>query len=353
MNSNEILNLHSTIMEKFKQEQEKLEFLNKIKYSIQNLTQEPSSILKTIDTSIKNQDLENKFCFYQLEIIPLIEKYKTELNKPIVVSFMKNTSITTNKEIINLETEIKNTIKSFGFDTFVNNNEIIDENIKCSLCNKLMDTIYKNMLVCSSCGLEKDVFFSFSHKDIERINIITKYTYDRRIHFRDCINQYQGKQNSSISQELYENIIQCLTTHNLIDMTKKTKKDKFKRVSKKHVYLFLKECGYSKHYEDLNLIYHKITDKELPDISHLEEVLMKDFDTLSLLYDKKYIKTQKISRKNFINTQYILFQLLNRHKFICNREDFIFLKTTERKHFHNTICSELFKELGWNFTDVF
>jgi hypothetical protein len=47
-----------------------------------------------------------------------------------------------------------------------------------------------------------------------------------------------------------------------------------------------------------------------------------DFDTLTDLYDKRYKCDRKIDRKNFINTQYVLYQFLNRHKFPCKKEDF-------------------------------
>ena len=126
-----------------------------------------------------------------------------------------------------------------------------------------------------------------------------------------------------------------------------------KKVSKYHISIFLKEIGYAKHYEDLNLIYHVITDNKLHDISHLEDVLMEDFDKLSKLYDEEYIKTRKIPRKNFINTQYVLYQLLKRHKYPCNKSDFSFLKTAERKEFHDDICTHLFKKLGWNIICTF
>jgi hypothetical protein len=117
--------------------------------------------------------------------------------------------------------------------------------------------------------------------------------------------------------------------------------------------IFMKEIKCAKHYEDINLIYHTITGKPLDNISHLEEKLMEDFDILSELYDNVYIKTDIIQRKNFINNQYVLYQLLSRHKYPCNKADFNFMKTNERKYFHDTICSELFRQLGWNFTNIF
>ena len=53
-----------------------------------------------------------------------------------------------------------------------------------------------------------------SYKDVERVNMatikITKYTYDRKIHFRDCINQFQGKQNATIDKKVYDKLIEQL-----------------------------------------------------------------------------------------------------------------------------------------------
>ena len=78
-----------------------------------------------------------------------------------------------------------------------------------------------------------------------------------------------------------------------------------------------------------------------------------DFDVLTNAYDQKYRKNQSIDRKNFINTQYVLFQLLRRHKYPCKRQDFNILKTIDRKSFHDEVCKSLFEQLGWNFTALF
>ena len=117
-----------------------------------------------------------------------------------------------------------------------------------------------------------------------------------------------------------------------------------------HILLFLKELGYANHYENVHLIHHVLTGKKPHDISNLEDQLLDDFDILTDLYDKKY---KDINRKNFINTQYVLFQLLRRHKYPCKRQDFNILKTIDRKSFHDEVCKNLFEQLGWNFTALF
>ena len=74
---------------------------------------------------------------------------------------------------------------------------------------------------------------------------------------------------------------------------------------------------------------------------------MDDFIVLTELYNK-YKQEHKIPRKSFINSQYVLFQLLNRHKHHCKREDFNILKTIDRQYFHDEVTKDLFQELGWN-----
>ena len=81
----------------------------------------------------------------------------------------------------------------------------IDKNIKYKKVDlrdnkKLFDVIDNSVYICLLCGSQQEVILhTSSYKDIDRINISSKYTYDRKVHFRDCINQYQGFITSLIS----------------------------------------------------------------------------------------------------------------------------------------------------------
>ena len=226
---------------------------------------------------------------------------------------------------------------------------------KCHSCNtdNMRIVSHDNNFVCEQCGYIYDsVTNDVSFKDMDRINISNKYQYDRRTHFKDCINQFQGKQNATIDPQVYKDLAEQFRLHHLIpdnheDLPKETA---FEKITKEHVMLFLKETDHTKHYEDVVLIHHQLTGKQPPDISHLENRLLQDFDELTTLYDKLYKNNE---RKNFINTQYVLFQLLKRHRFKCVKEDFNILKTIDRKYFHDTIMQELFEILGWNINPLF
>lgn len=221
--------------------------------------------------------------------------------------------------------------------------------IVCSICKGTkFDVVHDTTHICCGCGNQKDIFnISPSHKDSSRMNTALRYTYKRRIHFKDCINQYQGKQNVCISDAVIASLYACIHMHGINNGSD------YSAVNKEQLMMFLKESGHSKHYEDINLIYKLITGKSVDDITYLEDALIQDFNMLTDLYDKKFKHTNRISRKSFINTQYVLFQLLRRHKHPCKQEDFNILKTIDRKLLHEDIISELFNDLGWNFTSLF
>jgi len=363
MEQKNIIDIHNMIISSFKKEKELLPVFER---RIRELTYIRDTCSDKIDKKISEEideiiercriiKTDQKLHFYLLQTTVLLDEYKTELDKPIEINFMGNKeSLDTTKKdtIVCKYMNLIQKIYPYKFSVAPKMQTV------CRTCNKkntdtnIVDST--NAIICSYCCTEKDMLqLTFSYKDTDRINITSKYQYDRRVHFRECINQFQGKQHSTIKPCVYAELIEQLEIYGLVREGDLPQKIKYEQTTKHHIYIFLNELGYSNHYEDLNLIYHTITGNELDDISHLEDILMEDFDKLSQLYDEEYIKTKKISRKNFINTQYVLYQLLRRHKYPCARTDFTFLKTIERKRFHDDVCSDLFKKLGWNFDCCF
>jgi ribosomal protein L37AE/L43A len=363
MNNIDILLIHQNILKKFEQEKQKIKKYKKEKKTIQkslesNLTHRMTGklyqSLDNIANKIKDISNNNSYHFYIMESTETIEKYKDILQKPIVFSFFGKQDIKQHekKELIEKYLKIANKyidIKHEAKDLSTEQKN----NYKCTNCSQTNFQKIDNNEICLDCGNVIQLSSTISsYKDSERINMSAKYTYDRKVHFKDCINQYQGKQNVNILPEVYTKLTEQFESHGLL-LKSDDKQIKFDKITRKHIFLFLKELGYSKHYEDIILIHHNLTGKKPDNISHLEPVLLEDFDILVSQYDKKYKKTQSLSRKNFINTHYVLYQLLRRHKYSCRKSDFNILKSNERKSFHDKICKELFKDLGWNFTTTF
>lgn len=374
MNNVDILSVHDLIVKDVHNLDENDEDLKKWE-KLYNEVNENSSfdVLQDIKMKCKdkNQNTFETFNFYLLQAIPLLDEF-TEIKRSLKkLSFFSNkqdneTKIKQIQKIIISYMEIVKMYFPQMYNKYWINNE--DKNIKtskrklnnnnittCSYCDSKneMFTFVENQIVCKNCGQVQQTINEnlLSFRDIERVNIGSKYSYDRRVHFRECIKRYQGKQNVNIDSKIFEELKSQFVHYQLIPENYETlsKKEAFEKVERKHILLFLKELGYSKYYEDIVYIYHHITGKEIPDISHLENDLLLDFDTLVDLYDKTF----KTDRKNFINNQYVLFQLLKKYKYNCKKEDFNFLKTNDRKLYHDTVCQQLFEKLGWNFKALF
>lgn len=361
----DILNVDIKIKQKFKNEEKKLadyiERLSDLEKTVnqklchrshQNLLLNIEELKTKIDDIITGETLN----FYIINTAHLLEEYKNILQTPIKLSFTgRNTSNTKDRDII--ISKYLDIAKQYIIIETENEMIPINNTIACDNCpnKKLFDIIDNSIYICLLCGSQQEILvYTSSYKDADRANISAKYIYERKIHFRDCINQYQGKQNSTIKPKVFSSLISQFDKHYLLVGDKDTPKQiRFSKITKEHIYLFLKELGYTKHYENVNLIHYKITDIKPDDISYLYDRLLTDFDIITDLYDKKFKNNAEFERKNFINAQYVLYQLLIKYKHPCKKEDFAILKTLDRKAFHDEIIKILFEELGWNMSPLF
>lgn len=362
----DILEIDQKIVRDFDDDRSKISFYEEKKRDLENslklnsltqrtkntLTESVEKLSKHID-DVKSDKLYN---FYIIESAEILEKYRQILKQPQKVSFMGK-PMKNNKEkqkLILQYLEIATKYVDIKMDDVdVSGNK--KEKISCNNCsnNKDFDIEEGNIYICLNCSSQQFILRNVtSYKDINRINISSKYMYDRKIHFRDCINQYQGKQNSSISQDVYDSLIKQFESHHLIEPESECKnsKDRFKHITKEHISIFLKELSFTKHYENINLIHYNLTGIKPDDIGYLEDKLLDDFDVITEAYDRIF---KNLDRKNFINTQYILFQLLLRHKHPCKKEDFSMLKTIDRKNFHDEVCKILFEEIKFTFVPLY
>jgi Poxvirus Late Transcription Factor VLTF3 like. len=325
-----------------------------------NLNQRLREVLLTnrdqVIYKIHNLEIKRDYNFYLFETLSIIETYKDILKRPLKLSFIGKPK-KSNDEKKNLITRYLAIVRNYYDISCIENKEEEKSSfsISCSNCENnnanLFDIVDNNIYICNICFNQQIVIkYNSSYNDIDRVNIASKYIYIRKVHFRDCINQYQAKQNNTVHTDVYRDLEREFFQHHLLVGDENTPKEvRFSRITKKHIHMFLKELNYSSHYENINLIHYVMTGIKSVDISHLEEQLLDDFNVLTELYSTiKHIK-----RKSFINSQHVLYQLLRRHKFPCNKDDFIVLKTTDRKCFHDEITKELFESLGWNHEPYF
>jgi hypothetical protein len=364
----DILSIDNKIHQYFDTENSKMgEYISKINH-IQEIANDKevdehirSRVLATLDEYKKKVDSIKSgetYGFYIAESCDVLERYKKLLKTPVKLTFFNNVQsqqsiVTDNKKEKDILVAAYIQIAKKYLPSVESEIELgsrAENTTECENCGSKRTITDNFSHICTDCGYERDTnATTLSYKDISRTNVLQKGTYEERSHFKDALNQYQGKQNCKIDRKIFNDLEQEFKSHHLLSKGE----NRFSRIKKEHVMLFLKELGYDKQYENANYIYSEMTGVKCPDISHLEDQLIADFDTLVNLYTKKFKYEKNIDRKSFINIQCVLFQLLLKNKHPCKKEDFNILKTTDRKTFHDDILRELFEELGWNYIPFF
>lgn len=362
-----IITIHNDIITKFQQREKDLPNYKHELAQVDKLLLRLGTLSKKIEQDLqvkKNyllsliSDIENKinYNFYIMEASPLVEDYKNIISKPVKISFMgkemEKNSIKDEKVKQYLSiVEKYNSILQFSLEIKKESspvNKIPEDKKICSSCNQLDYELTDGLLICKHCGMQKEVNnLNSCYKDVDRVNITRKYKYDKRIHFRDCIHQFQGTQNTMIDPSVYTDITDWFELHGLLLGDKNTdKKIRFSKIEREHIHMALKETNNNKYYEDEILILYNLTDKPPYDISQYEDRLMLDYDQIVLQYDTKYKLI--LNKKNLINTQSILYRLLKKYGFSCRKRDFNILKTVERQDLAEETLDMIFSDLGWN-----
>ena len=302
---------------------------------------------------------------YNYKTMDILENYKIELTKPKVSTFRGtekkdndngiqdiilqfNTILEELKEknIVFYSDRLSYYLKKYRMNTvYTIYNPFEDNKIKvkrkkknyyCKCFEKGEDSSGNS--ICKNCGkIYNELEETINYSDYSRVNITQRFHYEKRCHFRDTINQYQGKQNKYIPQKVFDDVRYMIHMHGL----------DINNVTIKHIGMFLSETKNSKYYEDKQLIYSIITKKEKPDISKYEKKLFEDFEKLVEVFLK--IKGE---RKNFLHAHYVLTQLLLRQGVKLPENSLNSLRTPARLREHDDIYQRCCDILGWNFNPL-
>lgn len=362
-----ILSLNSTVLTRLEKEEtineEKIQLIDTLLLDTSHLDPSVYEELKNMKKEVMHEKKTSRALFFA-RTHALIDEYTTILKKPISHIKEDNLPILRRKNelVIGFLDIVRQMVKTKDWTNFevpCNPEKIDNVDLgSCPSCENTDEDRFEidefNRKTCLDCSTQQyAIETGITHKDYTRVNIVGKFIYNRILHFQDCIKQYQGKQNCKIPNKLYQDLDAKFKAYRLLLHT--DGHIKYSKITRNHIMMFLKELRYTKHYENVNLIYFTLTNKRVDDITHLEDRLVDDFKELVSLYDDIHgkDKPEELDRKNFMNVQYLLFQLLRRHGHPCKIENFTILKTVDRKLFHDTICKNLFDKLGWKFTPTF
>ena len=223
-NDIDILSIDNKIQNNFNEELKQLPLyinhLNDLLKTESNLTSDKIKNIIKKDINKLKYDIDriksgHEKNFYNVETMQLLEDYKEILKTPLKVNFLGKPKINNYKKNEIIEQYISIAQKYYLINT---KQKELKLKVVCDNCSNKKDFIVEeNAYICPVCFVQQDIIqYSASYKDSDRVNISTKYSYDRRVHFRDCINQYQGKQNCTIHPDVYDKLDDIFVRHHLI-----------------------------------------------------------------------------------------------------------------------------------------
>jgi hypothetical protein len=306
---------------------------------------ECKDILKKCEQLQEQSSFEDRSTMYETESKQLIDSYKASINNVIHNDFMSLKKKEVSPEQKQYKNKLINIIENtLGYDVLQQvikrKNTVTNQMTKEDFTKFEIDTVDDN----------DEEWNGMVYNDINRINFAIKFKYDKRQHFKDTINQYQGLQHKNIPEQVFKDVVEEIHKHGLADSTKTDPKEKYAKVTKEHIKMFLSQCDHSIYYEDQQLIYSKITTNPCPNIQKYEKALFNDFEKLVEVFLS--LPEEIVDRKNFLNTHYVLRQLLKRRGLIVPEHDLNNLKTPARIRAHDDIYQMCCDRLGWNFTPL-
>ena len=212
---------------------------------------------------------------------------------------------------------------------------------KCPCGYDLTDVFIDNFgtQICPECGNDR---YIIGYNLYKRDTLSSRNDYSDRDNFEKALMRYQGKQVDKIPETLFGDLDGYFrdrgkSVSETVKILSHNARGRKSGTGLPMLYKALLETGYSSLYEDANLISHKYWGWKLPDVSHLEAVIMRD-----------YQKTQRVynmlpkERSSSLGTQFRLFKHLELRGHPCTVGDFKIVKMRDSLEFHDetwrTMC---------------
>ena len=300
------------------------------------------NLLQIKKKELEKNDKDINYLLDNKNILLKYYEYDSGVKVPIKKTNFKDNSIV---NFFNKKSKEKTIDKKDLFETYlsridnnyssVKHNKISDKCINCNIEKILYLGIGKK--ICHKCGDETDVLIESdkpSYKDPPYE--ITYFSYKRINHFNEWLAQFQAKETTDISKDIYEEII---------DEIKKERLD-INKLSASKLRSILKKIKKNKYYEHIPHILNKLNGINPPIMSsEIEEELRRMFKEIQIPFHKFCPK----ERKNFLSYSYVLHkfvELLELDEFIIC---FVLLKSREKLHQQDLIWKQICEYLDWQF----
>ena len=214
----------------------------------------------------------------------------------------------------------------------------------CKNCNKNnFELDSKNgIIICTNCGLCEQYYDNstngMNYNDCTHVEPISQpFSYQRKNHFREWLNQLQGKEVTVIPESVITLILLEIKKERIVDSD---------NITSERIKKYLKKLKLNKYYEHIPNLISKITNKPpLIITNEFQDLLLELFDKIQEPFKKHCPK----DRKNFLSYSYTL------HKFckLLNKDEYLIyfplLKSREKLFEQEKIWKGICEDLNWKF----
>ena len=190
--------------------------------------------------------------------------------------------------------------------------------------------------ICQECG----IFFDkpmFEVHDLHNYKVQQKRDYKKLDHFKEVLNQFQGKEMREIPVEIVQGVRDKLP-YNLEHITDLTGVNITRCI--------LRKSKLAKYIENAHSIWAMASNRQPPYIKKLvEDKLIRYFKAIVQVYEP--LKGNK--RNSFMNYYYVLYKLLHLMKEYELLQYIPLLRTKQRIREHDRVWKKVCEELDWGF----
>lgn len=311
-----------------------------IKDEISNLSER----IETLETAEKNYLLENSK--YLFDYFSRKQEIGTKQNKIIMTSFFNlrppAAAASSDDDVRSGERAEPREDPVHKYMTNLDESHITvadysTTSTSCHSCGgEIVPITNEGMTVCKKCGIQRPYIIDQNqHSGKEPPKEVSFYAYKRINHFREILAQVQGKETTTVSEEVIDSIKNQMRKERIT----------LEQMTNEKTKMILKNLGYNKYYEHIPFIKEKLGIK--PPVMPVE--LEQKLCNLFLEIQKPYAKFCPDERVNFLNYYYVLYkmcELLEADEYL---DHFYMLKDPVKRMEQDDIWKKICKELNWEF----
>ena len=310
---------------------------------------DPRVTIDTIHSNLVNELESSEKTSYYLDNGLLLDSYYSNDTTNVPKKPVSDTSVLSYFQVSSPKEETtetkpeQNIIQDYMMnvdDTYVVNNDLV-ANDKCKLCGHNMSFgLVDSELVCEKCGYTEDIIINSektSYKDPPRE--VSYFAYKRINHFNEWLAQFQAKESTEISDEIYKAIFEEINKNMNLDIQK---------IKPKQMKSILKKLGFNKYYEHIPHIINVMSGKKAPSLSRREEEQLR---TLFKEIQIPFSNNCPSNRKNFLSYSYVLHKFCELLEYDYLLPYFPLLKSREKLLQQDQIWKLICADLNWQFIE--